>query len=377
MGSPIIFHKTHITENEIEAVTDAMRSGWLTTGPRVQKFEAQFSEEVGATHALAVNSATAALHLSLKAIGLSQGDEVIIPANTFVSTAEVVTYFNAIPVLCDIESDTLNMDVSKLEGLISSKTKAIIPVHFAGQPCDMDEILAIAKKHNLKVIEDAAHAVPATYKNRKVGSIGDLTCFSFYATKTLACGEGGMVTTNNDAFAKSVRINRLHGISRDAWDRYTEKGTWVYQVVDNGYKYNMTDISAAIGMVQLEKLHWMRDERAKIAKRYHEAFAGTKIEAVVQRDDRESAWHLFVIKVENRDEMIAALKEQGIHTSVHFIPIHLHPYYQNTYGFNEETCPVATHCFNHYMSLPLYPGLTDADVDRVINGVLQLSAQHV
>lgn len=377
MSSPIIFHKTHITEKEVDAATEAIRSGWLTTGPRVQQFEELFKEEVGATHALAVNSATAALHLSLKAIGISSGDEVIIPSNTFISTAEVVTYFNAIPVLCDIEPDTLNMDVSLLESLITPKTKAIIPVHYAGQPCDMDEILAIAKAHNLKVIEDAAHAIPATYKKRSVGTIGDLTCFSFYATKTLACGEGGMVTTENADFAKTVRINRLHGISRDAWDRYTEKGSWIYQVVDNGYKYNMTDIAAAIGIVQLEKLHWMREERVEIARKYQDAFAGTGIAPLTQRSDRESAWHLFVIKVGNRDALIPALKKIGVHTSVHFIPVHLHPYYQKKYGFSEQTCPVSTDCFNQYLSLPLYPGLSDTDIQRVIDGVQSLATPHV
>ena len=259
----IPFHKTHTTDEEINAAIDAIKSGWLTMGPKTLDFENKFKDFVKTTNSISMNSATAALHLSLKAIGLQRDDEVILPTNTFVATAEVVTYFDAIPILCDIEENTHNIDVSKIEALITSKTKAIMPVHFAGQPCDMDEIYEIAKKYNLKVIEDAAHSMPSSYKGVNIGALEktDITCFSFYATKTLSTGEGGMATTFNDTYAKSMKINRLHGISKDAWDRYTTKGAWYYEIVDNGCKYNTTDINSSIGLVQLRKQNDLREKR--------------------------------------------------------------------------------------------------------------------
>jgi len=270
----IPFHKTHTTKEEIDAVVQAMESGWLTMGPKTIEFEEHFQNYIGSLYSVSVNSATAALHLALKAIGLQRDDEVIIPTNTFIATAEVVTYFDAKPILCDIEEKTYNIDVKKIEPLITKKTKAIIPVHFAGQPCDMDAIYLLAQKYNLKVIEDAAHALPSSYKGVKIGNLSqtDITCFSFYATKTLSTGEGGMATTNNHSYAKSMKINRLHGISKDAWDRYTLKGAWRYDVVDNGAKYNTTDMNAALGIVQLKKQEMLYQKRAHIAQRYNEAF---------------------------------------------------------------------------------------------------------
>lgn len=373
----IPFHRALIERDEIDLVIDALNSGWITMGPKVMEFEKSFSDFINSRsdkkiETLLVNSCTAALHLALKAIGLKEGDEVIIPTNTFIATAEVVTYFNAVPVLCDIDEKTLNIDVNKIEDLITKKTKAIIPVHFAGQPCDMDEILSIAKKYNLFVVEDAAHAFPAYYKNRPVGTIGDLTCFSFYATKTLAMGEGGAVTTDNKDFLRSIKINRLHGINRDAWDRYTLKGSWYYEVVDNGLKYNSTDINAAIGIAQLRKANYMWEERVKIAQRYISLFKNNKnIITPFVKDDRISAWHLFVIRVNNRDDLIQKLKEKGIGTSVHFIPVHRHPYYRDRYNLNDCDYPVSNKVFAGSLSLPIYPGMREDEINYVAEHVIK------
>jgi perosamine synthetase len=276
-----------------------------------------------------------------------------------------------VPVLCDIEEDTHNMDVSALGKLITRQTKAIIPVHFAGQPCDMDEIMAAAGKRGIPVIEDAAHALPSEYKGRIVGTIGDMTCFSFYATKTLAMGEGGMVVTANEAYSTRVRINRSHGISRDAWDRYTLKGSWYYEVVDNGYKYNTTDINSSLGLAQLRKLDAMRDARARIAAVYDHVFAGSRVVVPVIRADRTTCRHLYVIKVANRDELHDRLKQDGIGTSVHFIPVHKHPYYRKTYGYQDASYPVANRVFERSLSLPIYPDMSAEQVEHVWRSVLR------
>ena len=371
----IPFHKTHTTQEEINAAVEAMRSGWLTMGPKTVEFEKQFKAFIDVSEAVSVNSATAALHLALKAVGLQRGDEVIVPTNTFVATAEVVTYFDGVPVLCDIEEKTHNIDVNKIEALITPKTKAIIPVHFAGQPCDMDEIYAIAKKYDLKVIEDAAHAIPSSYKGVKIGALAetDVTCFSFYATKTLSTGEGGMATTSNAAYAKNMRINRLHGISRDAWDRYTTKGAWYYEIVDNGCKYNTTDINASIGMIQLQKQDMLREKRNRIAQKYTAAFGNNSaITLPFIKDDRETSWHLYVIKIANRDSVIEALKEAGVGCSVHFIPIHKHPYYKERYGYKNGDYPVANSVFERSLSLPIYPDMSDDEIEYVINKVNEI-----
>ena len=371
----IPFHKTHTTHEELNAAIEAIKSGWLTMGPKTVEFENAFKAYIGSTEAVSMNSATAALHLALKAIGLQRGDEVIVPTTTFVATAEVVTYFDAIPVLCDIEVSTHNMNISKIEALITNKTKAIIPVHFAGQPCDMDEIYALAKKYDLKVIEDAAHAIPSSYKGVKIGNLesSDVTCFSFYATKTLSTGEGGMATTNNSDYAKSMKINRLHGISKDAWDRYTAKGSWFYEIVDNGNKYNTTDINAALGLVQLKKQEMLREKRNHIANQYNEAFKDDKnIVIPFIKKDRETSWHLYVIKIDNRDEVIEKLKEAGVGCSVHFIPIHKHPYYKNKYGYKNKDYPVANRVFDKSLSLPIYPDMSNKEVAYVIEKVKEI-----
>jgi len=371
----IPFHKTHTTDEEINAAIEAIRSGWLTMGPKTVEFENKFKEYIGSNEAVSMNSATAALHLALKAIGLQRDDEVILPTTTFVATAEVVTYFDAIPVLCDIDESTHNIDISKIEALITDKTKAIMPVHFAGQPCDMDELYEIAEKYDLKVIEDAAHAIPSSYKGVKIGALEktDVTCFSFYATKTLSTGEGGMATTNNSDYAKSMKINRLHGISKDAWDRYTAKGSWFYEIVDNGNKYNTTDINASLGLVQLRKQDMLREKRNQIAMKYNQAFTNNEnIIIPFVKEDRITSWHLYVIKIANRDAVIEKLKENGVGCSVHFIPIHKHPYYKNKYGYKNENYPIANNVFDKSLSLPIYPDMSDEEVNYVIHKVKKI-----
>ena len=314
----IPFHKPAIDEDEIESVVETLRSGWLTTGPKVKRFEEDFARYLGCSHAVAVNSGTAALHLALDAIGIKEDDEVIVPTMTFTATAEVVLYFKAKPVLVDCQRDTFNLDPSRLEAAITPKTKAIIPVHMAGQPCDMDEILSIAKKHDLRVIEDAAHALPASYHGRRVGTIGDITCFSFYATKTITTGEGGMATTENPEYAERMRVMSLHGISHDAWKRYTKEGSWYYEVLYPGFKYNLTDIAAAIGIEQLKKCDEFWQARQRIATVYEKAFGELQeIQFPTCRKDVQHAWHLFVIQLNlerlkiNRNQFIEALREKA------------------------------------------------------------------
>ena len=366
----IPFHKPHITQNEIDSVIETMQSGWLTMGPKTIEFEIAFKKYIGSQFSISVNSATAALHLALNAVGVKKNDEVILPTNTFIATAEAVVFIGAKPILCDIEANYHNIDINLIESLITPKTKAIIPVHFGGHSCEMDEIIRIAKQYNLKIIEDAAHALPSFYKNKKIGTFSDAVCFSFYATKTLTTGEGGMVTTNNSKIAEKVRIQRLHGINGDAWKRYEQDNDWYYEVIDLGYKYNTTDIQSAMGIVQLEKLEWMRDERKMIAEKYKNAFSG-KLDFIEENIKNESSWHLFVIKIGNRDELHQKLKEKGISTSVHFIPIHKHPYYKKNFSFSDEDYPVANFVFEQSLSLPIYPGLTENEVEYIIKNVLE------
>jgi len=375
----IPFHKSSITEDEISAVVAAMRSGWLTMGPKTVEFENKFRDYIFAgsdiagdsRFAVSVNSATAALHLALKAVGLRAGDEVIVPTNTFISTAEVVTYFGAVPVLCDIEYDTHLIDATKIEPLITPRTKAIMPVHYGGQMCAMDEITAIARKHGLKIIEDAAHCLPSAYKNRRVGTTGDIVCFSFYATKTLTCGEGGMAVTANPDYYKKMKINRLHGISRDAWDRYTAQGSWYYEVIDNGNKYNTTDMNAALGLVQLSRLDAMHAARTALAACYDAAFADTAVTRPVVRPDRLCSWHLYPIKVSNRNEVMQALRDNGVSASVHFIPVHRQPYYAQKYGYRSADYPVAEKVYSMSISLPIYPAMTAEQARYVAAQVLR------
>lgn len=372
----IPFHKPYTTDDEIAEVIDSIKSGWLTMGPKTMRFEEQFKEYVGASHAVSMNSCTACLHLALKALGLKAGDEVIVPAITFTATAEVVTYFNARPVIADVDDATITIDVEDIERKITPRTKAIIPVHFAGQPCDMTEIMDVARRHGCFVVEDAAHSLPALYKNQKIGKGGDIVCFSFYATKTLSTGEGGMATTENAEWADNLRINRLHGISRDGWKRYSSEGSWHYEVLDAGFKYNMTDIHAALGIAQLRKIDWMWARRKSIAKKYDEFFrAYDEVTTPTVKTDRESAWHLYVLRLNldrlriDRNRFIQELKERGIGTSVHFIPLYRHPFYQRTFGYHIKDFPVSEKIYDSILSLPLYPAMSDDDVDTVTSSV--------
>jgi len=375
------FALPEIGEEEIAEVVDSMRSGWITTGPKVKKFEEDFAQYIGAKHALAMNSATAGLHLALDAIGLEAGDKVIVPVYTFTSTAEVVRYFNADPIFCDVEEKTYNIDVSKLEALLSKhcqspnhKVKAIMPVHMAGQACDISAIMKLAKKYNLKVIEDAAHSLPATSEGKLIGTIGDITVFSFYATKTITTAEGGMVTTDNDEYKRRIEVMRLHGFNRNAWDRYTsKKGTWFYEIVAPGYKYNLTDIAAAMGLHQLKKCNRFYERRLAMAQKYNRAFSGSnKMTTPYQKiaSDKHS-YHLYIVQVNPsiRDRFIDVMKEKGIGCSVHFIPLHMQPYWRDRYKLQENDFPVAMKCFSGAVSLPLYTKMTDADQDRVIKAV--------
>jgi dTDP-4-amino-4,6-dideoxygalactose transaminase len=379
----IPFHRPAIGEDEIRSVVETLESGWLTTGRKVKSFEDDFARYVGSKHAVAVNSATAALHLALDAVGIREDDEVIIPTMTFAATAEVVLYFNAKPVLVDCERDTFNLDPGKIEAAITSKTKAIIPVHFGGQPCEMDQILDIAKRHNLRVIEDAAHALPAIDHGRTIGTIGDITCFSFYATKTITTGEGGMATTENSEWAERMRIMSLHGINHDAWKRYTKEGSWYYEILYPGFKYNLTDIAAAIGIEQLKKCNEFWEARQRIAMNYAKAFADFReIQVPACRNDIQHAWHLFVIQLSlesfkiNRNQFIEALRQKQIGTSVHFIPLHLHPYYRDKFGYKPEHFPNASEAFERIVSLPIYPKMTEGNVRDVIVAVRQIVQEY-
>ena len=379
----IPFHKPSIDEDEIRSVVETLRSGWLTTGRNVRTFETDFAQYVGSKHAIAVNSGTAALHIALDAVGISEGDEVIVPAMTFAATAEVVLYFKAKPILVDCQRDTLNLDPTQIEAAITPKTKAIIPVHIGGQPCEMNRILDIAQKHNLKVIEDAAHALPARDVSRRIGTIGDITCFSFYATKTITTGEGGMATTENSEWAERMRIMSLHGISHDAWKRYTKEGSWYYEILYPGFKYNLTDIAAAIGIEQLKKCDEFWEARQRIAMNYAKAFSDLEeIQLPTCRNDVQHAWHLFVIQLNserlkiNRNQFIEALREKGIGTSVHFIPLHLHPYYRDKFGYKPEDFPNASEAFEHILSLPIYPKMTEANVRDVIVAMRQIAQEY-
>jgi perosamine synthetase len=302
---------------------------------------------------------------------------------TFTATAEIVLYFKAKPVLVDCDPDTLNIDPRKLEAAITQRTKAIIPVHFAGQPCDMKPIQTVAKAHQLHVVEDAAHALPAEYEGKKIGTIGDITCFSFYATKTIATGEGGMATTNNPDWADRMRVMSLHGISHDAWKRYTKEGSWYYEVVYPGFKYNLTDIAAAIGIEQLKKCNDFWRARQRIARLYDEGFADlAELKTPVCLPEVQHAWHLYVIQLNlaalriDRSQFIEALREAGIGSSVHFIPLHLHPYYRNEFGYSAEDFPQASAVYERIVSLPIYPKMTAGEVERVINGVRSIAKQY-
>ena len=373
------YHLPSIGEEEIEAVVETLRSGWLTTGAKVRQFEEDFKVKVGARHAVALNSCTAALHLALEAIGVKPGDEVIVPTMTFAATGEVVTYLGAKPVLIDCCYDDLTLDITQIEKLITPKTKAIIPVHFAGHPCEMIPLMEIAKAYNLKVIEDAAHCLPAWYQGVPIGAIGDITCFSFYATKTITTGEGGMATTQNEVWAERMRMMSLHGISRNAWSRYSANGSWSYDICHAGHKYNLTDLAASLGIEQLKKCEQFQKTREHYAGMYTQGFRDLpEIMCPSVARNVQHSWHLYVIQLDldhlriGRDEFIEQMKSYNVGTSVHFIPLHLHPFYQHTYGYQPGDFPTAGGCFERIISLPIYPMMTEADVEYVIDVVHEI-----
>ena len=383
-GEFLAFHRPSIGEGEIAGAVEVLRSGWLTTGLKCREFEQAFARYVGSKYTVAVNSGTAALHLALAAVGVQPGDEVITSPFTFAATAEVVVYLGAVPVFADCHPETFNIDPARIVEKITQKTRAILPVHFGGLPCEMQPILEVARAHNLKVIEDAAHALPARALipgagYRMVGTIGDVTCFSFYATKNITTCEGGMVATDNEQYADLTRLLSLHGISHDAWKRYSADGRWYYEILHPGYKYNMTDIAAAIGLEQLKKCDQFQARRRQIAQRYVRGFSG--LEEVLTPSEAEHgqhSWHLFVIRLNldrlsiDRDQVIEELKNRNIGTSVHFIPLHLHPYYMRTYAYKRGDYPGAEAIYERCISLPIYPKMSDRDVDDVIEALTDI-----
>lgn len=383
-----------IGEEEAAAVVNTIRSGWLTTGPNSREFELEFSAHLGpGLEAVAVNSATAGLHLALEAIGIGPGDEVITPTHTFTATAEVSRYLGAEPVFVDIDPATLCISPEAIERAITPKTRAILPVHYGGLSCDMESIMSIARRFDLRVVEDAAHALPTTWRKHRIGTLdSDLTVYSFYATKTLATGEGGMVITRDPNLAKRCRVMRLHGIDRDAFDRFTStKPGWYYEIVAPGFKYNLPDIAATIGRIQLRRLGEMHRRRTEIANRYDAAFAPLSLTrpprpgrtpgviGSAHNPQDLHAWHLYVVRLHpespvDRDTFIERMAERGIGCSVHYVPLHLHPYWRDRYHLRPEHFPCSQTAYETMVSLPIYSKMTDHDVTRVIQGVTDLLA---
>lgn len=370
-----------IGEAEIEAAVEAMRSGWLTTGPRVAAFEKEFGAFLGGDgHAVALNSATAGLHLALEALGIGPGDEVIVPTWTFTSTAEVVRYLGADPVIVDVDGATLNIDLDGAADAITARTRAIMPVHFGGLAVERFGLEKLATQHDLRVVEDAAHSFPTSSGGAMVGTgSSEAVVFSFYATKTMTTGEGGMVVTPNAQLARRVRTMRLHGISRDVFDRYRSSvPSWQYEVVAPGFKYNLTDPAAAIGRVQLRRARDMRDRRAEVAARYDEAFMDLPVDLPAHALEGDShAWHLYVLRLRHdapvaRDTFIEEMALAGVGCSVHFIPLHKHPYWRDTYSLNDAALPVASREFARVASLPIFSSMTDEQVDRVVSAVCKV-----
>ena len=374
------FHRPSIGQEELLAVKEVLESRWLTTGPVTQRFERAFAAFVDCKYAVAVSSCTAALHLALDAIGITAGDEVLVPSYTFAATAGAVIYRGARPVLCDSLPGGFNIDPVDAASRITSKTRAIIAVHIAGEPCNLQALRKLAERHSIHLIEDAAHALPASYGGRRVGSISELTAFSFYATKTITTGEGGMLTTNNEAHAKRASIMRLHGIGGDAWKRYSNQGSWYYEIMDAGLKANMPDVLAALGLAQLKKAEAFHMRRREIADLYLRRLSDVdELEMPPSGDgDGIHSWHLFILRLRpemlaiGRNDLINHLKQAGIGTSVHFIPLHLHPYYRDRYGYRSGDFPYAEDAYTRCISLPIYPDMSETDVERVVASVKQL-----
>lgn len=382
------FSSPAIGEDEIDEVLDTLRSNWITTGPKVAAFEEDFRAYVGAPAALALSSGTAAMHVALTAFGIGQDDEVLTSALAFCSGVHVIEQVGAKPVLVDVDATTLNIDPAAVERVVGgdARPRALLPVHYGGHPCDMDRLMDLSVAHDLMLIEDAAHALPARYGERPIGDVsGDVrraVCFSFYATKNLTTAEGGMLTGDRELI-EEARLWSLHGMNRDAWKRYESHGSWFYEVVRAGFKYNMSDLQGALGLAQLRRLPAMHARRAEVARRYDEALSGLEeVQVPAHRPGIQHAWHLYALRLNleqldiDRDRFIDELKARNIGTSVHFIPVHLHPYYRDRYRFSPEDFPVAYNEYLRLVSLPLHPGLSDEDVDDVIEAVSDIAEQH-
>jgi dTDP-4-amino-4,6-dideoxygalactose transaminase len=388
----IAFHRPAMGPEEEREVIDTLRSGWLTTGPKAKRFEKEFAVYVGARNALAVAHCTGALHLSLWALGLGSGDEVITTTFTFTATAEIMGYLGVKPVFVDVDPGTFNLSPARVEEALESgrhqRVRAILPVHFAGHPCDMDRLLAIARRHGLKVVEDAAHAAGAARHldgrgMTKVGTIGDLTCFSFYPTKNFTSAEGGMITTSDDALAEKIAVASLHGMNKNAWKRYDQSGSWFYEIHDLGFKYNLSDVHAAIGLAQLGRAAEFMRRRAEIAACYSEAFRRCDaLQVPYCEAGIEHPWHLYVLRLKpdllriGRGQFVEILRERGVGTSVHCIPLHTMHYYQRSYGYRDGDFPVAEDIYSRCLSLPIYASMTDEDVEYVTDAVLSIAAEN-
>lgn len=374
-STPLPFSPPSIGQEEIDEVIDTLRSDWITTGPKTRRFETEFAAYIGAPAALAVNSATAAMQVGLAALDIGPGHEVITTVMTFCSTVHVIEHTGARPVLVDVESETLNIDPARVADAVTDATRALLPVHLYGHPAEMDQLLDIAASRGLHVIEDAAHALPAQYRGRSIGTLGTLTAFSFYATKNLTTAEGGMLV-GDSALIDDARMWSLHGISRDAYKRYSAEGSWHYEVLVAGFKCNMTDIQASLGLHQLRKLQMFQDRRRALVQRYNDAFTALEeVQIPTQRPHVEPAWHLYALRLNletlriDRDRFIEELKARNIGASVHFIPVHMHPYYRDKYGYHPNQFPVAYQNYLRLVSLPLNPRMTDKDADDVIEAV--------
>lgn len=380
----LVFGSPLIEQDEIDEVVKSLKSGWLGTGPKVQRFEQMFQRYKGARYAMAVNSCTAALHLAMLALEIGPGDEVIVPAMTFAATANAVIHVGGTPVFVDCEKDTMNIDPKDTERKITPKTRAIIPVHFAGRPCHIEEILDIAKRYNLRIVEDAAHAIETEYHGKKAGTFGELGCFSFYVTKNIVTGEGGMVVTDNEEYADKIKALALHGMSKDAWKRFSDEGYRHYKVVYAGYKYNMMDIQAAVGIHQLPRIDRYWERRKEIWNRYNKAFEGIPVitPSPVEEHTRH-AYHLYTLLLDTdqltitRDRFLDEMTRRNIGVGVHYVALHLHPYYQQRYGYRQGEFPVSEWISERTVSLPLSAKLTNDDATDVIDAVKEIIGRNM
>lgn len=384
-GSPVRkeflpFARPSIGNEEVAAVTEVLKSGWLTTGPKTKQLEQEFARFIGSKYAVAVNSCTVGLHLALAALGIKSGDEVIVPSYTFAATANVVVHCGAKPVFAEIREEDFGLDPDDVRKRITKKTRAIIPVHFAGQPCDIGALKEIAEKHDLQVVEDCAHVSGATYAGKKAGRFGKVAAFSFYATKNITTGEGGMLVTEDEDLAKRFEVLRLHGMSREAWKRYGKEGNWQYEIIEAGYKYNLSDLHSALGLVQLKRVEELYRKRKAIAGYYAKALADS--EALIlpkELPGRSHDWHLYAVRLRldrlriDRARFIEALAKENIGASVHFIPLHLQPYYQRTFGYAKGMLPVTEKAFEGEVSLPLYPAMLEHDREEVVHAVKKIT----